>query len=290
MSKKSKCKKLKRNRSNAVKAQVCQPKLKLINANGSHEDKEGASISPYYKDDLITLYNNDCSEAIGHLNDESVDLVVTSPPYNVDLGNNKKNKNPYDVYRDNKQHWEYIEWLKPAARVCINIGDPQNGRVPTHSDNSNFMKDIGYLPFAHLVWNKSQIGNRVAWGSYGSPSCPSFPTPFEHILISSKEVTRLQTKGKTDLTEDEFKAWANALWDIRPETRMKQIGHPAMFPVEIPRRLIKILSWEGATVVDCFSGAGTTGVACKELNRKYIGMELSSNYCDITVNRLKKAA
>ena len=67
---------------------------------------------------------------------------------------------------------------------------------------------------------------------------------------------------------------------------MNKIGHPAMFPIDIPYRLIKMLSWKGATVLDPFNGAGTTGVACELLNRKYIGIELSKKYCDLTVKRI----
>ena len=67
---------------------------------------------------------------------------------------------------------------------------------------------------------------------------------------------------------------------------MKKIGHPAMFPVELPRRLIKMLSWKNATVLDPFNGAGTTGVACNELGRDYIGIEMSKEYCDITKHRI----
>ena len=102
--------------------------------------------------------------------------------------------------------------------------------------------------------------------------------PFEYILVFAKDNTKLQAKGKTDLTAREFQKWAYSIWNIAPETKMKKIGHPAMFPKELPYRLIKMLSWEKATVLDPFNGAGTTGVACNELGRKYIGIEMSKKY------------
>ena len=246
-----------------------------------------------------TLYNGKSEEVIPTLDDNSIDLVITSPPYNVDLGNNKHNKNPYDLYNDNLEHSKYIKWLrddifgpiipklKSGARVCINIGDPKNGRVPTHSDIIQFMtQELGLLPMTSIIWRKHQVGSRTAWGSYASPSCPSFPTPFEHIMVFSKDNVKLQEAGETDITAEEFKKWAFAEWDILPETRMKKIGHPAMMPLGIPRRLIKMLSWTNATVLDPFNGAGTTGVACNELGRGYIGIELSKAYCDITKDRI----
>jgi len=255
-------------------------------------------LNEFYNTSGIRLYHNDCQDAIEHLDNNSVDLLITSPPYNVNLGNNKFNKSKYNLYQDNKAHANYIFWLetiflylycklKPGARVVINIGDGKNGRIPTHSDIVQFMIKIGYIPFTTIIWKKSQIGNRRSWGSWLSPSCPSFPTPFEYILVFSKGSTKLLTKGESDLERQDFIDWSLALWNIQPETRMKRIGHPAMFPIEIPCRLIKMLSWKGATVLDIFNGAGSTGVACQMLNRKYIGIEMSEEYCEISVNRWK---
>ena len=226
--------------------------------------------------------------------------MVCSPPYNVDLGRNKYNKNPYDIYDDHREHVEYVNWLerifrslypklREGGRVSIVIGDPKNGRVSTHSDIIQCMKALGYLTFGHLIWNKNQVGNRRAWGSYCSPSCPSFPTPFEHILIFAKATLKLQNKAVTDLIPEEFIPWTLAQWDIAPEHRMKKIGHPAMFPLEIPLRLVKMLSWVGATVLDPFNGAGTSGLACQMLDREYIGIELSKKYCEISIERWKSA-
>jgi site-specific DNA-methyltransferase (adenine-specific) len=258
-------------------------------------------LNEFFISDNIRLYNNDCLDAIFYLEDQTIDLVITSPPYNVNLGKNKYNKNGYDVYNDNKEHSEYISWLKTifwylysklkkGSRVAINMGDGKNGKIPTHSDIIQFMTKIGYLPFATIIWEKGQIGNRRAWGSWLSPSSPSFPKPFEYILIFAKESYKLQTKGVTDLEKQEFIDWSLAMWKIQPENRMKKIGHPAMFPTELPYRLIKKLSWKGATVLDIFNGAGSTGVACQQLGRKYIGIELSKKYCEISMNRWKQCS
>lgn len=241
----------------------------------------------------------DCIKGIVNLKENSIDLVVTSPPYNVDLGNNKYNKTPYDLYNDNKEHWEYILWLKSVfeylyskmkvgGRICINIGDGRNGNVPTSCDVVSFMTDLGYIPMTHIIWNKNQVGNRTSWGSFMSPSCPSFPTPFEHLLVFAKDSRKLSYKGETDLTKEEFINWSSAMWTIAPERNMKKIGHPAMFPEELVLRCLKMFSYKDAVVLDPFSGAGTTALVCKKNNRNYIGFELSKDYCDIAEDRINK--
>lgn len=228
-----------------------------------------------------------------------LDLVVTSPPYNVDLGNNKYHKNPYDLYNDNKEHQEYIRWLKSifenlypklktGGRLCINIGDGKNGAIPTSSDIIQACKEIGYIPMTHIIWNKFQIGSRTAWGSWLSPSSPSFPTQFEHILVFCKETNKLKERGETDLDRQEFIDWSLALWNFQPENKQKVIGHNAMFPIELPKRCIKMFSWINSLVYDPFMGAGTTALACKLNNRNFIGSEISREYCDITERRLSE--
>jgi len=255
-------------------------------------------MKPIQITDNLQLYNGKAEDIIPYIDDNSIDLIITSPPYNVDLGNNKFNKDQYDVYNDNKSHIKYIAWLKDifdelysklksGGRCAINIGDGQNGRVPTHSDIIHFMThDLSYIPMANIIWNKSQIGNRFAWGSWCSPSCPSFPKPFEYIMVFAKENIKLQETGETDLIPSEFNKWAFSIWNMTAETKMKEIGHPAAFPVELPYRLIKMLSWTNATILDPFNGSGTTGVACEMLGRKYIGIELSKKYCDLTEKRI----
>lgn len=249
--------------------------------------------------ELNNIYNMDCLNGLRKMDDNTIDLVVTSPPYNVDLGNNKYNKNPYNLYNDNKEHQEYISWLKEifslvylklksGGRVCINIGDGKNGAVPTHSDVIQMMCEIGYIPMSVIIWNKNTVSGRTAWGSFNSPSCPSFPTPFEYILVFAKDSRKLKYKGETDLTKEEFIDWSLALWTFTPETRQKKIGHPAMFPEELPKRLIKMFSWKGALVVDPFNGAGTTCKVAKELGRQYIGFEISKDYCDIANKRISE--
>ena len=297
---------------------------------------------------------DDSSKAVLELDNNSIDLVVTSPPYNVNLGHAKiSNRGEYDSYDDNRAHDEYIKWLssffrnlypkmKDNARVCINIGDGKNGAVPTHSDVTQFMtRSLGYNMYTTIIWNKNTCSNRLSWGSFQSPSAPSFPTPYEHILVFSKgnqpkeldfepllnqeyefwsEITdnpltwkdvlsmraigdnkqsikkaknlyrNVKKKYKSDmtsLTKEEFIDYSWPIWNIAPQTNQKKHGHPAMFPLDLPYRLIKMLSYKNDMVLDPFMGVGTTGMACKQLERRFIGIDISENYCEIAKNRIK---
>ena len=243
------------------------------------------------------LILGDCFEKLNEIEDNSVNLVITSPPYNVDLGNNKFNKFSYNEYKDNKEHKEYIDWLKSIfekiytklkndGRVCINIGDGRNGSIPTHSDIIQFMKEIGYNPYSTIIWNKNTVSNRTAWGSWLSPSSPSYPSPFEYILIFYKNCKKLIHKGETDLTKEEFTTYAYGLWTFAPEKNLKKLGHPVVFPVELPHRLIKMNSYKGDVVLDPFMGSGTVGLVCKQLERDFIGIELNKDYFELAISRI----
>ena len=248
------------------------------------------------------IYRGNCEDLIPLLPNNFIDLVVTSPPYNVKLGSNKYNKNPYDLYQDNKDHDEFIGWLKNifemlqpkmvvGGRICINIGDKKNGSIPTHSDVIQFMtKDLKYLIKSTIIWDKSQIGNRASWGSFKSPLNPSFPTPFEYILIfSNKTQSKPGNKENITVTRGEFIENSLAIWKFGSERRMNfKFKHPSMFPVKLPYKLIQQLSYKGDVVLDIFSGIGTTCLAAAMLERQWIGFELSEDYARRSLQRIKK--
>jgi len=232
----------------------------------------------------------------------SVDIIITSPPYNVNLGKNKLKKDSYDTYDDNMPYEDYLDWmdklftecyrvLKTGGRICINIGDGANGSVPTHSDFAVRMRDkAGFIPMTTIIWDKKQIGCSTAWGSYQSPSCPSFPTQFEFIIVMAKETTHHEgDKEKISAGGKEFQRNSRAPWSFPPETRMMALyDHPAMFPEELPKRLLQQLTYEGDIVLDTFSGAGTTCTVAKKLKRQYMGIEMSQKYYDKSLARLGK--
>jgi len=242
------------------------------------------------------IYNESCLTGIEKI-DFPVHLVITSPPYNVDLGNNKLNKRGYDTHNDNMTSGEYHHFISETfrkiwnvqeddGRVCINVGDRKNGEDPLHNDIINIMHQIGYKSYTSIVWHKHQVGNRTSWGSFNSPSCPSFPVPFEYILCFYKNSKKLIHKGVSDLVKQEFIDWSLSLWNFPPETGMRKLGHPAAFPEELPKRLVKMFSWVGDTILDPFSGVGTTALVAKKLDRNYIGFEISPEYVEISNKRL----
>jgi DNA modification methylase len=242
-------------------------------------------------------------EVIDELPDKSVNLIITSPPYNIDLGNKKvksKRFKKYDEYEDNISHEQFLNdrriffekakrILKDDARIIINISDDKNGRIPLGADIVHLMvRELGYKMYTTIVWNKSnQTSNRCSWGSFMSPVAPSFPTPFEWIYVFYNKTPKLIHRGITDLDRKEFVDWSLAYWNFSGESKMKQFDHPAMFPEELPKRCIKMFSFKGDVVLDPYNGVGTTCLVAKKFDRKYIGIDLSEEYCKKAESRLK---
>lgn len=239
---------------------------------------------------MSILHHLDCLSGLHNVENESINLTVTSPPYNLTTA--KKNPVHYHTYTDDKNYNTYLAWLTdvfaiifekttPDGRLAINIGDQKNGAIPTHTFLQMNLMEIGWKPFSTIIWYKKQTRNRSAWGSYLSPSSPSFPSPYEYILILYKESKKLQHKGETDLTKEEFVKSAYGVWEITPETKRAKWRHPAPFPSEIPRRLIKMLTYKGDTVLDPFAGVGTTLITADALERESIGFEIDQQYCSV---------
>ena len=239
------------------------------------------------KIELDRIYNMDCLEGMKLIPDGTINLTVTSPPYNVGLF--------YNEYNDNKEYSDYLAWMKDVfsenyrvlatdGRMCINIGDGKNGSIPTHSDFIQICKSIGFYVMSIIVWNKNTTSNRTAWGSFMSPSCPSFPRCFEYVLIFSKS-KKLTHKGDTTILKDNFIKWTNGMWTFVPET--KQRWHPAVYPLELPTRCIELLTYKGDVVLDPFMGSGTTAIACIKEKRHFVGFELNKEYYDRAVKRIK---
>lgn len=237
------------------------------------------------------IFNEDCKLTLERIDEPLINLTVTSPPYNVDLGKNYENKQGYDLHDDNMNYQTYLDYLSTrfqliynktvsGGRCCINIGDQKNGNVPLTTDVINFMRKIGWLCYTRIIWNKQQTSSRTAWGSFMSPKQPSFPTPIEYILVFAKDSLNLNRKGITDLLKEEFIDWSLAVWTFGM-AKKSVTQHPTSFPDELPKRCIKMFSYIGDVVYDPFAGVGTTLRVGLELKREGFGSEISQNYCEV---------
>lgn len=238
----------------------------------------------------ITIFNEDIL-TINSIPLSSVDLIVTSPPYNVDID--------YSSYKDNMSYQEYMnftaKWLKkcfdlakPDGRFCLNIPLDKNkgGHHSVYSDIISIAKNIGWKYHSTIVWNEQNVSRRTAWGSWLSASAPHVIAPVEMIAVLYKEEWKKE-KGnkKSDITKEEFIEWTNGVWNFSGASK-KKIGHPTPFPIELPKRCIKLFSFIGDTVLDPFLGSGTTLIAAYLKKRKGIGVEIDKSYCELAKKRL----
>jgi site-specific DNA-methyltransferase (adenine-specific) len=222
----------------------------------------------------------------------SIDLIITSPPYNVDILYNSHNDQiTYDEYLAFSQRWmkRCYSWLKYDGRFCLNIPLDKNkgGQQSVGADLTTIAKKCGFAYHSTIVWNEGNISRRTAWGSWLSASAPYVIAPVELIVILYKKSWK-KTSGsrESDISREEFMAWTNGLWTFNGE-RKTRIGHPAPFPVELPLRCMKLFSFVNDTVLDPFMGSGSTLVAASRCKRKGVGIEIDPGYCKIATERIE---
>lgn len=244
----------------------------------------------YFETDFIRLYNADFL-LLDSIQAESVDLIVTSPPYDVDI--------QYEGYTDNVPYDQYLNFIekslmrchtlsKPDGRLCLNIPLDKNkgGQQSVYGDILKIAKKVGWQYQTTIIWNEQNISRRTAWGSWLSASAPFVIAPVEVVLVMYKHTWKKNGKGVSDIARDEFIEWTNGVWQFNGEQR-NRIGHPAPYPLELPKRCIKLFSYVNDVVLDPFVGSGTTLIVCQMLKRIGIGVEISKQYCELTVTRLK---
>ena len=238
------------------------------------------------------------------VDDKSVALVTTSPPYY----SAKQYEEAMGEGHVPGSYIEYLEMLRdvfaeclrvlePGGRICVNVANL--GRKPYRSlakDVWMVLDDLGFLPRGEVIWIKAAgASGNCAWGSWMSPSNPSLRDVTERILIASKGRFDRAVKAKdrkarglpweSTITRDDFMAWTLDRWEIRPEFA-KRVGHPAPFPVELPRRLIELYTYRGDVVLDPFMGAGATAIAAVETGRHYVGYDTDPSYLTLSRQRL----
>jgi DNA modification methylase len=239
------------------------------------------------------------------LRDEEVDLIITSPPYwhikdygvpgQIGYG-----QTLHQYLKDLYRVWsECFRVLKPGRRLCINIGD-QFARaalygkykvIPLHAEIISQCEKIGFDYMGAIIWHKkttmNTTGGAVVMGSYPYPPNGMIEIDYEFILIFKKpgrsENVSKEIRERSKLTKEEWKEYFSGHWRFGGE---KQIEHEAMFPEELPRRLIKMYSFEGDTVLDPFVGSGTTLKVALELRRNAIGYEINEKFVEVIKRKL----
>jgi site-specific DNA-methyltransferase (adenine-specific) len=228
------------------------------------------------------------SETMDELPDNSVHLMITSPPYNV--GKEYDNDLTLNDYRAMlKRVWkEAYRILVDGGRVCINVANiGRKPYLPLHAFIIADMLELGFLMRGEIIWDKAaSAGSSCAWGSWRSASNPVLRDVHEYILIFCKTEFK-RTGTESTISRDDFLEFTKSIWKI-PAESAKKVGHPAPFPLELPARLIRLYSFKGDVVLDPFIGSGTTAVASKEAERKWIGYDISQEYVDLAYSRLSQ--
>lgn len=230
------------------------------------------------------------SESMDELPDSSVHLMVTSPPYNV-----KKEYDEdlsLDQYRDllRRVFRETYRVLVTGGRACVNVANlGRRPYIPLHRYIIEDMEALGFLMRGEIMWNKgSSASPSTAWGSWKSAANPVLRDVHEYILVFSKQsYSRKRQKQHEDtIRKEDFLEWTKSVWSF-PAVPARSVGHPAPFPEELPRRLIELYTYKGDMVLDPFCGSGTTCLAARRAGRRFVGYDISSEYCRLAETRLR---
>ncbi len=255
-----------------------------------------------------TLFHMDAREmTTAQVADRSVALIVTSPPYFT----GKEYETDLAAGHIPSSYVEYLQMLadvfsvgirklEPGGRLAVNVANL--GRKPYRSLSADVISilqdDLGMLLRGEVIWQKAKgAGGSCAWGSYRSPQNPVLRDVTERVVIASKgrfdrAVKRSvrETRGlphEATIETDEFLEATIDVWEIGSESATR-VGHPAPFPVALPRRLIELYTYRGDLVLDPFVGSGTTAIAAVATGRHYVGFDTDSGYLDLARERLKQ--
>ncbi|MCH7723278.1 MAG: site-specific DNA-methyltransferase [Bacteroidetes bacterium] len=229
------------------------------------------------------------AENMKELPDNSIHLMITSPPYNVSK-----------EYDEDLSLKEYLKLLKNSfketyrvlvngGRACINVANlGRKPYIPLSDYISQIMIEIGFNMRGEIIWNKAASASpSTAWGSWQSATNPILRDIHEYILIFSKGDYK-RAKGNKDntISKKQFMEWTKSIWTMNAESA-KRIGHPAPFPEELPYRLIQLYSFKDDIILDPFMGSGTTAISALKSGRKYFGYDISKEYIILANKRIE---
>lgn len=230
---------------------------------------------------------NKSSENMEELVDNCVSLTVTSPPYNIGKDS--------DLDLNDEEYWKMINKVfsetyrvtNSGGRLVVNVANlGRKPYIPFSKYFTDVLTEIGFIMRGEIIWQKSKGANaNFAWGSWLSASNPVIRDIHEYCLVFSKHDLKRADKGISTIEKEEFMESTLSIWNI-PPARAKKIGHPAPFPVELPERFINLFTYKDDLILDPFMGSGSTALAAKKLNRKYIGYEINKDFVELSEKRL----
>ena len=252
----------------------------------------GNSAKPVKDNPFPAEYENKIilgtSENMKEIPDNSLHLMVTSPPYNVSK-----------EYDEDLSLKEYLQLLRNVfaetyrvlvygGRACVNVANlGRKPYIPLSDYISHMMIKIGFKMRGEIIWAKGAgAGVSMAWGSWQSASNPVLRDTHEYILVFSKGAfDRKKEDRENTITKEQFMEWTKSVWTMNPESA-KKVKHPAPFPVELPYRLTQLYTFKGDVVLDPFMGSGSTAIAALKSERKYIGYDIDPEYIKIAEERI----
>ncbi len=258
----------------------------------------------YARDHQFSRENNDFPEeftnrivcgdsetVLKQLPDNCVDLVFTSPPYNFGLDYEQSQDDHFwENYFDKlfRIFDQCIRVLKFGGRIIVNIQPLFSDYIPSHHIISNFFLNKKLIWKGEILWEKNNYNCKyTSWGSWKSPSSPYLKYTWEFLEIFSKgDLKKPGDKENIDISAEDFKKWVVAKWSISPERKMKTFDHPAMFPEELVKRALQLFSYKNDVILDPFNGVGTTTYVAYSFSRRYLGIDISEEYCQKAEQRI----
>jgi len=229
------------------------------------------------------------AENMKELPNNSIHLMITSPPYNVSKEYDKDlSLKDYLMLLQNSFKETY-RVLVNGGRVCINVANlGRKPYIPLSDYISKIMLDIGFNMRGEIIWNKAASASpSTAWGSWQSAANPILRDVHEYILVFSKgDYKREKGNKENTISKEQFMEWTKSIWTMNAESA-RRIGHPAPFPEELPYRLIQLYSFKHDIILDPFMGSGTTAISALKSDRNYVGYEISKEYIKLAEKRIE---
>lgn len=245
----------------------------------------GEAVAP--PSSVVDQLFSQSSESMHQIPDNCVALMVTSPPYNVGKD--------YDLDLDLDEYLgllhrvftETYRVLEPGGRIAVNVANlGRKPYIPLNHHVASLMTEIGFQLRGEIIWQKAKgAGGSCAWGSWRSAANPTLRDVHEYVVVASKGSFGRTTKGEDTISKEEFLEATVSIWDILPESA-RRVGHPAPYPVDLPRRLIELYTFAGDLILDPFLGSGSTAVAAVETDRHYVGYDLDAEYLELAERRI----